>query len=140
MLYFSKTRIETIEIVKAWEETGVKIPPPNTRTIKVLFAPDKNNVPELTFNFALIDPGGQTDYHSPDRPELIYIVSGRGESLCEGETIEVQADMILWVRAGEKHQMKNTGAETLKLATVFVPAYTAEANYSRCLSAAKGPA
>jgi len=126
-----------MEIVKAWQEQGVKIPPPYARTIKVLYAPDKKNVPELTFSFALIDPGGQTDYHSHDRPELIYIVSGRGESLCEGITAEVQADVVLWVRAGEKHQMKNTGAETLKLATVFVPAYTAEANYSRCLSVSK---
>jgi oxalate decarboxylase/phosphoglucose isomerase-like protein (cupin superfamily) len=35
------------------------------------------------------------------------------------------------------HQMINTGPETLKLATVFVPGYTAEFNYNRCLEAAK---
>jgi mannose-6-phosphate isomerase-like protein (cupin superfamily) len=127
-----------MEIVKAWEEAGVKIPSPYSRTIKVLMSPDRRNVEDLTFSFALIDPGGQTDYHAHDRPELIYIVSGRGESVCEGETVEVQADVILWVRAGERHQMKNTGAETLKLATVFVPAYTAELNYQRCMEAAVG--
>jgi hypothetical protein len=33
--------------------------------------------------------------------------------------------------------MKNTAAETLKLATVFIPAYTAESNYARCLEAGK---
>lgn len=126
-----------MEIVKAWEENGVKIPAPYSRTIKVLFAPDANGVEELTFSFALIDPGGKTDYHTHDRPELIFIVSGRGESLCEGESTSLQADIILWVRAGEKHQIINTGAETLKLATVFVPAYTAQFNYSRCLDAAK---
>lgn len=125
-----------MEVVKAWEEKGVKIPAPYARTIKVLFAPDKNNVPDITFSFALIDPAGQTDYHSHDRPELIYIVSGRGKSICEGETLEVQADMILWVKAGEMHQMINTGEETLKLATVFIPAYTAEENYKRCQQAA----
>jgi hypothetical protein len=32
--------------------------------------------------------------------------------------------------------MINTGPETLKLATVFVPAITAEFNYNRCLSGA----
>ncbi len=125
-----------MEIVKAWEEAGVKVPAPYARTIKVLLAPDAHNVPELTFSFALIDPGGQTDLHIHDRPELIFIVSGRGQAVCDGETVEVQPDVVLWVRAGERHQMINTGAETLKLATVFVPAYTAEANYSRCLSAA----
>ena len=51
-----------MEIVKAWEEAGVKIPAPYSRTIKVLFAPDKGGVDELTFSFALLDPGGQTVY------------------------------------------------------------------------------
>lgn len=125
-----------MEVIKAWEETGVKIPSPYSRTIKVLMAPDRSNVEELTFSFALIDPGGQTDYHTHDRPELIYIVSGQGVSTCEGESIEVKEDVVLWVRAGERHQMKNTGTDVLKLATVFVPAYTAEENYSRCLDAA----
>lgn len=127
-----------MEIVRAWEEEGVKIPPPYARTIKVLYAPDRRDVPELTFSLALIDPGGQTDYHAHDRPELIYVVSGRGISICEGESVEVQGDVVLWVRAGEKHRLINTGAETLKLATVFVPAYTAESNYRRCLEAAEG--
>jgi mannose-6-phosphate isomerase-like protein (cupin superfamily) len=125
-----------MEVVKAWEEEGVKIPAPYSRTIKVLFAPDRHNVDDLTFTFALIDPGGQTDYHIHDRPELINIVSGRGEGICDGESMAVEPDVILFIRAGEKHQMKNTGPETLKLATVFVPAITAEFNYDRCLSGA----
>ncbi|MCJ7738797.1 MAG: cupin domain-containing protein [Anaerolineae bacterium] len=125
-----------MEIARAWEEEGVKIPAPYSRTIKMIFAPDKQNVEEISFSFALIDPGSQTDYHTHDRPEQIYVVSGRGISKCEGEEIEVQGDTVLWVRAGEKHQMRNTGAETLKLATVFVPGYTADFNYSRCLEAA----
>jgi mannose-6-phosphate isomerase-like protein (cupin superfamily) len=68
---------------------------------------------------------------------LIFIVFGRGKSICEEESVDVEADMVLWVRTGERHQMINTGAETLKLATVFVPAYTAKANYERCLEGAK---
>lgn len=127
-----------MEVVKAWEVEGVKIPAPYSRTIKVLMAPDVHNVAELTFSFALIDPGGKTDAHSHDRPELIFIVSGEGVSVTEGkEPLLLQADMVLWVPAGEKHQMVNTGNEILKLATVFIPAYTAEFNYSRCLNAAK---
>jgi mannose-6-phosphate isomerase-like protein (cupin superfamily) len=126
-----------MEIVKGWEEQGVTIPAPYARTIKVLLASDRHNVPELTFSLALIDPGSRTDYHTHDRPEMIYIVSGRGIAVCEGIETEVQGDMVLWARAGEKHQLINKGMETLKLATVFVPGFTAESNYKRCLDAAK---
>jgi len=126
-----------MEIARAWEEKGITIPAPYARTIKMLFAPDKGGVNDLSFSFAMIDPFSQTDEHTHDRPELIYIVSGRGQAVCDGQVTDVQADTVLWVLAGEKHQMKNTGAETLKLATVFVPGYTAEFNYNRCLEAAK---
>ena len=111
-----------MKIVKAWEEEGVQVPAPYSRTIKVFFAPDKRGVEELTFSFALIDPGGQTDCHAHDRSELIYVVSGRGVYVSDGESFDVQGDLVIWAAAGEKHQVKNTGSETLKLATVFVPA------------------
>jgi mannose-6-phosphate isomerase-like protein (cupin superfamily) len=41
------------------------------------------------------------------------------------------------VPAGERHQIVNTGYAPVKLATVFIPAYTAAENYQRCLDAAK---
>jgi mannose-6-phosphate isomerase-like protein (cupin superfamily) len=126
-----------MEINDTRHETGVKIPPPYTRQIQVLLAPDKHNVAEVTFSVVHIDPGGQTDYHAHDRPELIYIVYGEGIGVCEGKESPLQEDVVLWVRAGEKHQIKNTGKGILKLATVFTPAYTAEENYSRCVQAAK---
>ncbi len=127
-----------MKVVRSWEEPGVLVDAPYQRNIKVLFAPDKNDVPELTFSHAIIYPHQQTDYHKHDRPELIYIVSGRGVSVCEGVETPIQADMALWVEAGEMHQMINRGDETLKLATVFIPAYTAKENYERCCNAAKG--
>lgn len=126
-----------MKVVRAWEEEGVTIPAPYQRNIKVLFAPDKQGVPEITFSHALIYPRQQTDYHKHDRPELIYIVYGRGVSICEGVETPVEADTVLWVEAGEMHQMVNRSDETLKLATVFIPAYTAEENYARCRAAAE---
>ena len=125
-----------MQVVRAWEEEGVQVPSPYSRTIKVLFAPDRRGVQELTFSFALIHPFGQTDYHAHDRPELIHVVSGRGICVCDGESFDIQGDVVLWVTAGEKHQIRNTGAETLKLATVFVPAYEVEQLVGRILEAA----
>ena len=129
-----------MKIVKAWEEKGVEIPAPYRRTIKVLFAPDKEGVAELTFSHAILPPDGRTDYHRHDRPELIYVVSGKGVCKHEGEETPVLEDVALWVPAGERHQMINTGDVPLKLATVFIPAYKASENYHRCLEAAKAEA
>lgn len=126
-----------MKYVKTWEEEGVTIPAPYARTIKVFFAPDKEGVEELIFTHALIHPFSRTDCHKHDRGELIYVVSGRGKAICEGVEMPVEPDVALWVEKDEMHQMVNTGAETLKLATVFVPAFTAAENYARCLEAAK---
>lgn len=126
-----------MKVARAWEDEGMVINEPFERRIKVLMAPDKEDVKELTFSHALIPPGSETDYHVHDRGELIYIVRGRGIAVCEGEEMPVQEDVVMWIDAGERHQMKNTGSEELKLATVFVPPYTAEENYSRCIDAAK---
>lgn len=126
-----------MKVVKAWEDEGMVISDPFERRIKVLMAPDKEGVQELTFSHALIPAGSQTDYHVHDRGELIYIVRGRGIAVCEDVEMPVQEDVVLWVEAGERHQMKNTGSEELKLATVFVPPYTAEQNYQRCIKAAE---
>jgi mannose-6-phosphate isomerase-like protein (cupin superfamily) len=126
-----------MKLVKAWEEKGVEVPAPFQRTIKVFFAPDKGGVDAINFSHALIPPQGRTDYHSHDRPELIYIVSGNGMCAHDGEETPITADMIMWVLAGEKHQIINTGYELLKLATVFVPGYNAADLTRRCVEAAR---
>lgn len=127
-----------MKVVKAWEEKGVEIPDPYRRQIKVIFAPDKEGVQELTFSHAILPPNGRTDFHSHDRPELIYVVSGKGICVHEDQQTPIQEDVALWVPADEKHQIINSGDVPLKLATVFVPAFTASDNYRRCLDAAKG--
>jgi len=45
-----------MKLVKAWEEKGVEIPAPYRRQIKVIFAPDKEGVEELTFSHAILPP------------------------------------------------------------------------------------
>lgn len=126
-----------MKYIECWKEPGVTIPSPFERNIKVLFAPDKEGVDELMFTQALIGPHSSTDMHAHNRPELIYIVSGRGKALGENTEREIQADVVLWVEKDEMHRIVNTGDETLKLATVFIPPYTAQENYDRCLNAAK---
>jgi quercetin dioxygenase-like cupin family protein len=126
-----------MKLAKAWEEQGVQIPPPYSRCIKVLFAPDKEGVDELTLSHVILPPNGRTDAHTHDRPELIYVAAGEGLCVNEGKETRIVPDMALWVPAGEKHQLINTAAADLKIITVFVPAYHAQQNYARCLNAAR---
>jgi mannose-6-phosphate isomerase-like protein (cupin superfamily) len=126
-----------MEIVRFWEEEGITIPEPYKRHIKVFLSPDKNNVNEISFHQAIIYPKSKTDYHKHDRPELIIILSGRGISICDEVKTFIEPDMALWVKTGEMHQIINTGEESIKLATVFVPPYTVEQSYKMCLDAAE---
>jgi len=126
-----------MEIIKCWEEKGELIQEPFKRHIKLFLGPDKRDCPEINFTHAIIYPQYETDYHAHNRPELIYVVSGKGVCVCEGQEIPIEADMAMWVRTGEMHQVKNTGDETLKLATVFVPGYTSANHIGRIKKAAE---
>lgn len=126
-----------MKVVKAWEEKGTVIPEPYKREIKVLFAPDKQQVKELTYLHAIFYPGSRSDYHVHDRPELITVVTGRGIALAGKIEIPIEPDMALWVEKGEEHQIINTGSETMKLANVFIPAMTVAETIEPRLEAAK---
>ena len=126
-----------MKVVIAAMEEGVTVPSPFNRTIKILLAPDKEGVNELTLSYVTIPPGGHTDTHTHDRPELLYIISGKGLSKGGDELVEVGPDTAIWVETDEPHELTNTGEEVLKLVTVFVPPYPAETLYSQCLQRAK---
>lgn len=126
-----------MKIAECWKEEGVTIPAPYERTIKAIFAPDKGGVDELLFTQAIIYPHSQTDLHTHDRGELIYVISGRGFARSSGGETPISTDVAIWAEKGELHQIVNTGDESMKLATVFVPPYTAKENYDRCVEAAK---
>lgn len=115
-----------MEVVRFWEEEGVTVPEPYKRHIKIVLAPDKRNVEEITFSHVVIYPNSKTDYHTHDRPELIIVIAGRGKSICDGKETRIEPDMALWVQASEEHQLVNDGEEMLKIVTVFTPAYRAE--------------
>lgn len=124
-------------VVKPWEEKGYQVPNPYSRTIKHLFAPDWRGVEELTFSFAIIPAGSQTDKHKHNRGELIYVVTGRGQAIIGDEVYQIEPDVVFWVPREVKHQVKNLGEESIKLATVFVPAYKTEELKKPILEAAE---
>lgn len=69
-----------------------------------------------------IPPGGEigTETHAHVE-QTLYFQSGTGEGMLDGETFAVAAGDIVVVTPGTKHNFKNTGAEPLKIFTVYAP-------------------
>ena len=55
--------------------------------------------------------------------EIYYIVSGRGLMTVGEETREVEAGDAVYVPRDQRHTLKNTGAEPIKLVLVCGPAF-----------------
>ncbi len=121
---------------KVEEEKGITVPSPYDRTIKVLFAPDRQGAEEMTFSHVTIPPGCGTDMHEHDRPELIYIISGRAQSTSPDAAVALGPGTALWVESGEMHKLLNTGDDSLTFVTVFAPAYPADTLSAACLARA----
>lgn len=56
-----------------------------------------------------------------DRDQFFRVEAGSGEILIDGVWTKVHADMAMIVPAGARHNVKNTGKESLKLYTLYAP-------------------
>ena len=69
-------------------------------------------------NFAMrefeIEPDGYTPYHSHDWEHEVYVLSGEGVVVGEDGEKPLKPDMVAFIPAGEMHNLKNTGEETLR--------------------------
>lgn len=57
--------------------------------------------------------GGSSEFHSHDWEHEVFCHSGRGEMYCQDKWVEVGPGSVIFVPAGETHQLKNTGQEPL---------------------------
>lgn len=69
-----------------------------------------------------IPPGGEIgeEVH-PDRDQHLAFIDGRGEAQLEGQTSEVGPNDLVFVRAGTRHNFRNTGDSPLRLITIYAP-------------------
>jgi mannose-6-phosphate isomerase-like protein (cupin superfamily) len=69
-----------------------------------------------------IPPGGEIgeEVH-PDTDQVLAFVDGRGEAILGGQRSGVQADDLVFVRAGTRHNFLNTGDQPLRLITIYAP-------------------
>ena len=73
-----------------------------------------------TVGLATILPGKRNPVHFPPNcEEVLYVISGQGRHSYDGRTIELKAGMTIRIPAKVKHNMVNTGTETLRTLVSF---------------------
>ncbi len=53
--------------------------------------------------------------------QILFFIEGYGEAVLNGETRRVEPHQVVCVPASTRHNFRNTGAEDLKLFTVYSP-------------------
>jgi mannose-6-phosphate isomerase-like protein (cupin superfamily) len=69
-----------------------------------------------------IPPGGEIgeEVH-PDTDQILVFVDGTAEAVLSGERSAVDANDLVFVKAGTRHNFINTGAGPLRLVTIYAP-------------------
>ena len=69
-----------------------------------------------------IPPGEEIGEEThPDVDQILLFLEGEGEAVLDGETGPVAPDLLVFVRAGTRHNVRNTGDGPLRLVTVYAP-------------------
>lgn len=64
--------------------------------------------------------GGPDNRHE-ESDQWLFVVSGNGLAVIEGQQIELESATLLVIERGEGHEIRNTGAEPLETLNIYVP-------------------
>ena len=78
----------------------------------------------------VLEPGGSEggpDNRHRGADQWLFVVSGTGAAVVEGERVPLKAGRLLAIERGERHEIRNTGRTPLKtLNFYYPPAFDAE--------------
>lgn len=72
----------------------------------------------------VLGPGSSTggpDNRHLDSDQWLYVISGEGRAVVEGEERELQAGDLLMIEAGESHEIRCDGDQALKTFCIYAP-------------------
>jgi mannose-6-phosphate isomerase-like protein (cupin superfamily) len=73
------------------------------------------------------ETGGGPDNRHRGADQWLFVVSGEGAALVDGERVELREGTLVLIQGSETHEIRNTGREPLRALNVYVPpGYTAE--------------
>lgn len=109
-------------VIYANKVESYSIPAPFQRSIKVLLAPDTQEVvKDLSITMGIIAPHSRNDYHAHEGTELLYIVSGHGRAVIDDKEYPIGPDALIVAPPGILHQQINESDETMKMLAVWTP-------------------
>lgn len=72
-----------------------------------------HGAPNFSLRSFRVAPGGHTPQHQHDYEHEVYIVSGEGTVLLEGQRCPIREGDVVFVPANHEHQFRVTGDEPL---------------------------
>lgn len=67
------------------------------------------------------DSVGGPDNRHEESDQWLFVVSGSGLAIVEGEEVEITGGTLLVIERGEGHEIRNTGGESLETLNIYVP-------------------
>jgi len=75
----------------------------------------EDRAPHFALRSIEVTPGGNTPRHSHDYEHEVYVVSGNGEVLLDGERHPIKGGDVIYVPANEEHQFTVDGGSSESL-------------------------
>lgn len=110
-------------LARSSEARSYMTPSPHERELKVLISPSlQKEVKELAIGMTILPPGNSSSFHSHDEEaETWIIVSGNGEVRVGEEVQQVGPESVVFLPPTIRHQIINTGHETLRMFWIYTP-------------------
>src|SRR3954447_26220398 len=90
---------------------------------RVVLGDEHSQAAQMTLAPGATEGGPDNRHRGAD--QWLFVVSGTGAAVAEGERVELGADTLLLIQRGEGHEIRNTGSEPLRTLNVYaLPAYT----------------
>jgi len=68
---------------------------------------------------------GDSENRHRGADQWLYVVSGTGLAIVEGERVELREGTLLLIQRGDSHEIRNTGSKPLQTVNCYLPpAYT----------------
>lgn len=117
--------MKEVPFVRAADVKGEFRDPP--RTSKLLLAPKFGGVKHVSMGMNITEVGSMIpDHKHEEAEEVMFLVSGRGKLVIEGEgEWEIGPDTAFYSPLGKTHRLENIGDEPLKIIWVYYPALPA---------------